>query len=43
MVRITGSGLPHYVVLIQDERGFLKPMAEQTLMALTSPTTMPTD
>jgi hypothetical protein len=43
MVRITGSGLPHYVVLIQDEGGFLKPMAEQTLMALTNPTTMPTD
>ena len=43
LVRITGSGMPHYVVLIQDEGGSLKPMAEQTLMALTNPTTMPTD
>ena len=43
LVRITGSGTPRYVVLIQDEGGSLKPMAEQTLMALTNPTTMPTD
>ena len=43
VVRITGSGVPHYAVLVQDESGSLKPMAEQTLMALTNPTTMPTD
>ena len=43
LVRITGSGVPHYVVLVQDQGGFLKPMPEQTLMALTNPTTMPTD
>ncbi len=43
LVRITGSGVPRYVVLIQDQGGSLKPMAEQTLMALTNPTTMPTD
>ena len=44
LVRITGSGGQHYVVLIQDQGGSLKPMAEQTLMALTNPTTaMPTD
>ena len=43
LVRITGSGAPRYVVLAQDQGGFLKPMPEQTLMALTNPTTMPTD
>jgi len=43
LVRITGSGAPRYVVLVQDQGGFLKPMPEQTLMALTNPTTMPTD
>jgi hypothetical protein len=43
VVRITGSGVPHYVVLAQGEGGSLKPMAEQTVMALTNPTTMPTD
>jgi hypothetical protein len=43
LVRITGSGVPRYIVLTQAEGGSLKPMAEQTLMALTNPTTMPTD
>jgi hypothetical protein len=43
LVRITGSGMPHYIVLTQAEGGSLKPMAEQTLVALTNPTTMPTD
>jgi hypothetical protein len=43
LIRITGSGAPRYVVLVQDQGGFLKPMPEQTLMALTNPTTMPTD
>jgi hypothetical protein len=43
MVRVTGSGVAHYAVLVQDNNGSLKPMAEQTVMALTNPTTMPTD
>jgi hypothetical protein len=43
VVRITGSGVPHYAVLTQGEGGSLKPMDDQTLMALTTSTTMPTD
>jgi hypothetical protein len=37
VVRITGSGMPRYVVLTQDEAGSLKPMEEQTLITLTTP------
>jgi hypothetical protein len=43
IVRITGSGTPRYVILTQDEGGALRPMAEQTLMALTQPANLMTD
>jgi hypothetical protein len=43
LVRITGTGAARYVVLTQGVDGSLKPMAEQTLMALSNPTSMPTD
>jgi hypothetical protein len=35
VVRITGSGAPRYAILTQDEGGSLRPMPEQTLVALT--------
>ncbi len=43
LVRVTGTGAPRYVVLTQGADGALRPIAEQTLMAMTNPTSMPTD
>jgi hypothetical protein len=43
LVRVTGSGGVRYIVLSQGADGSLRPMAEQTLMAVTNPTSMPTD
>ena len=43
LVRVTGSGAVRYIVLAQGADGSLRPMAEQTLMAITNPTSMPTD
>jgi hypothetical protein len=43
LVRVTGTGAARYIVLAQGADGSLRPMAEQTLMAITNPTSMPTD